>query len=346
MKMRQVLSVTLIQESGLSAFLHFAVPKKQSSFPVAPTKMELESAANKLLDAFTVPWTDQESTASTVRELADGLEDRPPPLSNIGQVKSILKHLNPRKATGADGVPAWLLKRFYEELAPVIHEILCASTMQCKYPSCYKHALVSPISKVDNPVDLGTDFRQISVLSQVSKVLERIQLKLNQADLKMDASQHAFMSGRSTVTALTSITQDWYNVTDQGSSYSGVHALFVDFREAFDLVDHRILLTKLVSMGVSRSSWLWCQSFLINRTQQVKLPGVLSRKEQCQQKYPRVVLFHLLYSMFILVTYKTIFLVKFQLPCVNMLMTVANMNSYLIVQIVKYRNPIPIIKWN
>ena len=113
--------------------------------------------------------------------------------------------------------------------------------MQCKYPSCYEHALVNPISKVDNPVDLGTDFTQISVLSQVAKVFERTQLKLNQADLKMDSNQHAFMSGRSTVTALTSITQDWYNVTDQGSSYSGVHVLFVDFRKAFDLVDHGIL---------------------------------------------------------------------------------------------------------
>ena len=85
------------------------------------------------------------------------------------------------------------------------------------------------------------------------------------------------MSGRSTVTALTSITQDWYNVTDQGSSYSGVHVLFVDFRKAFDPVDHGILLTKLVSMGVSRSFLLWCQSFLINRTLQVKRPGFLSR---------------------------------------------------------------------
>ena len=85
-------------------------------------------------------------------------------------------------------MPAWLLKRFYEELAQVIHEIICPSIMQCKYPSCYKHALVSPMSKVDSPVDLGTDFRQISVLSQVAKVLEKIQLKLNQADLKIDAN--------------------------------------------------------------------------------------------------------------------------------------------------------------
>ena len=50
-------------------------------------------------------------------------DDRSPPVSNIGQVKAMLKHVNPRKATGVDGVPAWLLKRFHEELAPLVHDI-------------------------------------------------------------------------------------------------------------------------------------------------------------------------------------------------------------------------------
>ena len=122
--------------------------------------------------------------------------------------------MNPRKATSADGVPTWLLKRFHEELAPVVHDIICASIVQSKYPTSYKHALVSPVPKVDNPTDIDDDFRQISVLPQVAKVLERIQLKLNLKDLGLNASQHTFTADRSTMTALASITQDWYNATD------------------------------------------------------------------------------------------------------------------------------------
>ena len=133
--------------------------------------------------------------------------------------------MNPRKATGVDGVPAWLLKRFHEELAPVVHDIICASIVQSKYPTSYKHALVSPVPKVDNPTDINNDFRQISVLPQVAKVLERIQLKLNLKDLSLNASQHAFTADRSTMTALASITQDWYNATDSGSLYNGVRSL-------------------------------------------------------------------------------------------------------------------------
>ena len=55
------------------------------------------------------------------------------------------------------------------------------------------------------------------------------------------------------MTALASITQDWYNVTDSGSLYNGVHVVFVDFRKAFDLVDHGVLLTKLAGMGITTS---------------------------------------------------------------------------------------------
>ena len=42
----------------------------------------------------------------------------------------MLKHVNPRRATGVDGVPAWLLKRFHEELAP-------APAPKENYSSCY-----------------------------------------------------------------------------------------------------------------------------------------------------------------------------------------------------------------
>ena len=118
-------------------------------------KAELQKTADLLLDAFVAPWKDQEPTALSVSEVADDLDDRPPPVPNIGQVKAILKHVNPRKATGVDGVPVWLLKRFHEEPAPAVHDIICASIVQSKYPTSYKHALVSPVPKVDNPTDIN-----------------------------------------------------------------------------------------------------------------------------------------------------------------------------------------------
>ena len=56
---------------------------------------------------------------------------------------------------------------------------------------------------------------------------------------------------------------DWYNATDSGSLFNGVHVVFVDFRKAFDLVDHGVLLTKLAGMGITMSFWKWTQSYLL-----------------------------------------------------------------------------------
>ena len=69
--------------------------------------------------------------------------------------------------------------------------------------AAYKHALVSPVPKVSNPTDVN-DFRQISVLPQVGKVLEKVQLIMNKDDLNISTTQHAFQQERSTITALMS----------------------------------------------------------------------------------------------------------------------------------------------
>ena len=61
----------------------------------------------------------------------------------------------------------------------------------------------------------------------------------------------------------------------------GVHALFIDFFKAFDLVDHGFLLRELAKMNVSKSFWLWTRSFLEGRSQQVKLRGALSSIRPC-----------------------------------------------------------------
>ena len=53
--------------------------------------------------------------------------------------------------------------------------LICPSISERKYPTLYKHALVSPAPEVHPPEDIETDFRQISVLPVLDKVLEKVQ---------------------------------------------------------------------------------------------------------------------------------------------------------------------------
>jgi 5,10-methylenetetrahydrofolate reductase len=99
--------------------------------------------AEKLQRAFIKPWENLTPNNELDINLMDQLlRNTAPPLPSIGQVKNSLKHLNPRKATGVGKIPAWILKRFSDDLAPVVHNIVTASIKQCKYPSQYKHALI------------------------------------------------------------------------------------------------------------------------------------------------------------------------------------------------------------
>ncbi|CAB4006467.1 Hypothetical predicted protein [Paramuricea clavata] len=203
----------------------------------SPDHADLMEIADRLQRSFTKPWLGIQPDLPRLQAVEHLLKDSHPPLPSIGQVKTVLKHLNSRKATGSDNIPAWCLKR--------------------------------PIPKIRPPTDLDSDFHQVSVLPQLAKVIEKLQLQLNKSSFKIKTNQHAFTSGHSTVSALTSISQNWFDSTDNSSTgRQGVHALFVDFRKAFDFVDHKILLDKLADMNVTRSFWLWMMSFLEGRTQQ------------------------------------------------------------------------------
>ena len=142
--------------------------------------------AEKLQISFSEPWRDLNTTSIPQLDNVETLlKDYSPSLPSIGQIRYALDHLKQSKATGADGVPAWLLKRFSSVLAPIVHDIITASIKQCKYPSCYKHGLVTPVPKVYPPVDISNDVRQVSVFPHIGKILERVQLQLNQKDITL-----------------------------------------------------------------------------------------------------------------------------------------------------------------
>ena len=76
--------------------------------------------------------------------------------------------------------------------------------------------------------------------------------------------QSGFRSGHSTESALVLMTDTWLNAINNGNL---VCCVLVDFRKAFDLVDHKLLLQKLRYFILSNLSLSWFESYLNNRTQ-------------------------------------------------------------------------------
>ena len=96
--------------------------------------------------------------------------------------------------------------------------------------------------------------------------------------------QSAFRQGHSTESALISLTDQILLSLDQ-DKVTGI--VFVDFRKAFDVVDHQLLMTKLRLYRVSDSALSWFRSYLTDRQQFVTIDGKRSDSLMIRQGVPQ-----------------------------------------------------------
>ena len=119
----------------------------------------------------------------------------------------------------------------------------------------------------------------LELQSMFSKILERIMYNRLYAYLEkyelLYKYQFGFRKNHSTYMALISILEKLNNAIENGEYAMGI---FIDFRKAFDTVDHSILLAKLHHYGVRGVAYDWFCDYLSNRTQFVCYNNVYSRK--------------------------------------------------------------------
>jgi hypothetical protein len=92
---------------------------------------------------------------------------------------------------------------------------------------------------------------------------------------KVDPNQFGGLKGSSTAQALITIIDYIAKATDKPKTYARI--LLCDFSKAFDLVDHTILLQKLIDLEVPSFLLKWAASFLHNHQQQVKIGQYVSQ---------------------------------------------------------------------
>eukprot|EP00061_Rhincodon_typus_P009795 g33572.t1 len=93
--------------------------------------------------------------------------------SVTASVRSVSLGVNPRKATGPDGVPSRTLRSCADQLAEVFSEIFNISLLQAKVPTCFKKTTIIPVSKKTHAVRLN-DYRPIAPTSIIVKCFERL----------------------------------------------------------------------------------------------------------------------------------------------------------------------------
>ena len=191
------------------------------------------------------------------------------------------------KATGLDQIPASILKDSIELIVEPLTHIINASLCEGKIPDIWKRARVTPIHKGGDAAN-PNNYRPISVLPVLSKVLEK--LVFNQVykylveNELLCSNQHGFRPKHSTLTALLSITEDFYRKLDDGYV---IGIVTLDLEKAFDLISYDILLKKLEYYGFDQNVLCWLKDYFNGREQCTSVNGKMSSTRKVKSGVPQ-----------------------------------------------------------
>ena len=136
-----------------------------------------------------------------------------------------------------------------------------------KFSSILNVGKIFPVHKKGCKTEV-TNYRPISLLSNISKIIEKIvHDKLYMFLGKNNAFcnyQFGFRNKHSTNHALIEITEQIRNACDKNLFTCGV---YLDLQKASDTVNHEILLSKLEHYGIKGTSYNWFKYFLCERMQ-------------------------------------------------------------------------------
>ena len=158
---------------------------------------------------------------------------------------SYIRILDPSKATGVDSLGPKIIKLAANSISYFIATLINKSISSGTFPSQLKCTKVFPVFKSGSKSD-PSNYRPISILPTISKIFEKHVNKhlmnyLNKYKL-IHESQSGFRKKHSCQTALVELIDQLMTCIDKGDL---IGSLFIDFRKAFDVVDHEILMKKL-----------------------------------------------------------------------------------------------------
>jgi len=183
-------------------------------------------------------------------------------------------------------------------LQPLTH-IINVCLEKSYFPKKWKQAKVIPLPKVKCPTDFG-QLRSISILPTLSKVLEKIMEKqiityLNKNSIIPNV-QSGFRTGYSCCTALSKVTDDIIGGLDDNKASI---LILLDYTKAFDMLNHKILLSILNYIGFNNAALKLISSFVSNRIQSVVIDEKSSNALEIQSGVPQgSILGPLLYTIY------------------------------------------------
>ena len=211
------------------------------------------------------------------KAFSDFLDERNPNTffikpTNTLEVINNINDLNTNKGTGPYSIPTNIFHLIKFAVADPLVEIINLSFRTGIYIDSLKISKVMPIFKEKGCELECSNYRPISLLSNINKIIEKLMHERIYTFLEkfkcIYELQFGFRKGHSTSHALIDLTEAIRKAIDENKYSVGV---FIDLQKAFDTVDHKILLKKLDYYGIRGTANNWFKSYLTNRQQFVSI---------------------------------------------------------------------------
>ena len=166
------------------------------------------------------------------------------------EVLKIVNDCKSKSSEDSDNLSMRFVKDIFNHISKPFTYICNLSFLSGIFPDRMKIAIVIPLYKSGEKSSFN-NYRPVSLLSQFSKVLEklfdsRLQAFIDKNKL-LSSSQYGFRSNLSTSYALLELIEELSKSLDDKKITIGV---FIDLKKAFDTIDHQLLVQKLERYGI------------------------------------------------------------------------------------------------
>ncbi|XP_063595337.1 uncharacterized protein LOC134772300 [Penaeus indicus] len=225
-------------------------PAQNKTAPLKSTTGEIITDKGQQMQRWVEHYSELYSRQNVVTSAALNAIERLPVLEELDTEPTIedlskaIDSLASEKAPGSDGIPPDLIKHCKTTLLLPLHEVLCQCWKEGAVPQDMRDAKIVTLYKNKGERNDCNNYRGISLLSIVGKViLARLQKLVKRV---YPESQCGFRAERSTVDMVFSLRQLQEKCREQQMP---LYVAFIDLTKAFDLVSREGLFKILPKIG-------------------------------------------------------------------------------------------------
>ena len=180
-----------------------------------------------------------------------------------------LSHLKYSRGAGFDEIPVIFYQRLQPYLLPILSKLFTEIANNCNIPEKWTTYIITPLFKKNGSKSQTKNYRPIAVSCSIYKIFETCLYILLKDKLrsKIAPSQYGFMPKSST---FSNLIDTYYKIFKAVDCQNSIDLITIDFCKAFDKVDIRLLLDKLLDFDISPSFCRILGSLMKNRHHIVK----------------------------------------------------------------------------